>query len=106
MKLLLLSATVLLATNAYIICRLLDHSDLQINNYNNNHFYVSNYYTDDGSTKFEAPTIVAKTKDISVALQIEHKETSTDEGLLYNATAWLQDKLVFFKYFSIYSSYD
>jgi hypothetical protein len=56
--------------------------------------------------KFETPTIVAKTKDISVALQIEDKGTSTDDGILYNATAWLQDKLVFFKYFSIYSSYE
>lgn len=106
MKLLLLSASVLLATNAYIICRLLNHSNLQVNNYNNNHFYVRNYYTDDGSTKFETPTIVAKTKDISVALQIEDKTSTADDGILYNATAWLQDKLVFFKYFSIYSSYD
>ena len=118
MKQLLLTATILLATNAYIIFMLIEHSNMQVNTYNN-YISVSNCYTvynekelkelKENSSSF-VPIIIPKfelTKDTSVMMQIEDKGTPiTDNGILYNATAWLQDKNVFFKFFSIYSSYE
>jgi hypothetical protein len=124
MKQLLLTATVLLATNAYIIFQLMDHSTVQVNTYNNQ-IFVSNCYTTNVVDKeaYVAPltkseTSIAKCESIQVErmLQLpttlededeeedeEEEEDDEDYVVTYNATAWFQDKLVFFKYFSIYS---
>jgi hypothetical protein len=112
MKQLLLTATVLLVTNAYIIFRLIDPPNMQVSTYNN-YIFVSNCYkmfAENESKELKqlnepsplVPVIVPKcefTKDTSTTLQIE----DNGDSLLYNATAWLQDKNVFFKFFSIYS---
>jgi hypothetical protein len=117
MKQLLLTATIVLATNAYIIFMLIEHSNMQVNTYNN-YISVSNCYTvyvekelkevkevKEPSSSF-VPIIIPKFDSTSVMLQIEDKATTSDNGIFYNATAWLQDKVVFFKFFSIYSSYE
>ena len=111
MKQLLLTATVLLATNAYIIFQLMDHSTVQVNTYNNQ-IFVYNCYTTNVVYKeaYVAPlttseTSIAKCESIKVEGMLPPPTTVEDEDdvVTYNVTAWLQDKLVFFKYFSIYS---
>lgn len=120
MKQLLLTATVLLATNAYIIFQLMDHSTMQVNTTYNNLIFVSNCYTTNVVYKepqvvYKETRLVAVTKSESSIAKCDSTKgggmlqlptTVEDDGILYNATAWLQDKSVFFKYFSIYSSYD
>ena len=113
MKQLLLTATVLLATNAYIIFQLMDHSNIQVNTYNNQ-IFVSNCFTTNVVYKephvdnkenhavTKSETSIAKC-DSTKGEDMLQLPLVDDDVVTYNATAWLQDKSVFFKYFSIYS---